>query len=139
MMREKSCGAVIYRETPQGIEYLLILNKKAEAKGHWGFAKGHIEPGETEVQTAKREIKEETGIDAQIDTGFRAVSHYVPMPGVEKDAVYFAAKVNDDTIKIQESEIGDYLWCDFETAKEKLTYEADKTILRAAQKYFNEK
>ena len=39
--------------------------------GHWGFPKGHIEKDETEYETALREVKEETNIDARIIDGFR--------------------------------------------------------------------
>ena len=138
MEYEKSCGAVVYRELSGNIEYLLVLNKKKDATGHWGFAKGHVETGETEVKTATREILEETGLNVTLDTGFRAVSNYVPKPGVKKDVVYFAAKISDEEIKLQESEISDYKWCDFETAINKLTYDDDKSILRALKKYLTE-
>ena len=52
----KKCG-IIVRDPSQ--KYLLVFGKKS---GKWGFPKGHQEEGESEEETALRELKEETGI-----------------------------------------------------------------------------
>ena len=75
MSYEKSCGAVVFRKYHGNIELLLI---KHVVGGHWSFPKGHVEPGETETETAIREIKEETGIDVELNTTFREVVSYSP-------------------------------------------------------------
>ena len=64
MPREKSAGAIIYRMENDVPQYLLLhYTPSNEGKrGQWGFAKGHVEQGENDIQTAKREISEETGI-----------------------------------------------------------------------------
>ncbi|MBQ7975641.1 MAG: NUDIX domain-containing protein, partial [Clostridia bacterium] len=54
MIKEKSCGAVIYRTVDGTRQYFLLLNRKNNAKGHWGFPKGHTEAGENEYETASR-------------------------------------------------------------------------------------
>ena len=59
MRHEKSCGGLIYREH-DGETQLLLL--KHRCGGHWSFPKGHMEAGETEMETALREIREETGL-----------------------------------------------------------------------------
>lgn len=64
MFHEKSCGAIVYRRFHGNIEILLIKHINS---GHWSFPKGHVENGETEMETAKREIMEETSIDVIID------------------------------------------------------------------------
>ncbi len=132
MKYEKSCGAVIWRSAGKKHEYLLILNKKGDADGHWGFPKGHVEEGETEEQTAKREILEETGLVADTFTdGFRVVSTYSPAPNVEKDAVYFLCNIENSNISLQESEVAGFRWCDFDSAKKLLTF--DDLILKKAE------
>ena len=56
MLEEKSCGAIVYNNEGK----VLIVQHNA---GHWDFPKGHVENNETEVETAVREVKEETNID----------------------------------------------------------------------------
>ena len=56
MKREKSCGAVVFREGAKGPEVLLIKHKNG---GHWAFPKGHVEKKETEAQKAGEENKAE--------------------------------------------------------------------------------
>lgn len=58
MKYEKSCGAIV-------IEDGKVLLVKHNA-GHWDFPKGHVEEGETEFETAIREVKEETNIDIKL-------------------------------------------------------------------------
>ncbi len=137
MIYEKSCGAVVYR-IHEGIrEYLLIFNKKGGAKGHWGFPKGHVEGSETEKETAEREIMEETGITAEVDAAFRAVSTYSPREGVMKDVVYFVAEVTNPDIVLQKSEVADFMWADYETAMQTLTHQ--EGILEKAEAYLIER
>ena len=72
MIKEKSCGAVVYKY--ENNEILVLLEKMK--KGHISIPKGHVENDETEIQTALREIKEETNLDVVIDTGFKEVISY---------------------------------------------------------------
>ena len=58
MKREKSCGALVYRITQSGQKELLFIKHRHGTQ--WSFPKGHMEEGESEVQTALREVKEET-------------------------------------------------------------------------------
>lgn len=132
MSYEKSCGAVVFRENKVR-EYLIIFNKKGNAVGHWGFPKGHVEKNETEIETAVREIFEETGLKPEFIEGFREMSRYSPKEGVDKEVVYFLAESKDDTVSIQESELSDYRWCVFDEACHLLTF--DENILKSAENF----
>lgn len=90
---EKSCGAVVFRNSAGGPAFLLIRHVNG---GHWAFPKGHMEPGESEEETAIREIREETGLSVRLDTGFRRAVRYAPKPGVDKDVVYFLGSPDPD-------------------------------------------
>ena len=136
MKYEKSCGAVIWRNADGAREYLLVLNKKGNVSGHWGFPKGHVEPGESEEETARREIFEETGLTVtNFADSFRRVNRYSPRQNVEKDAVYFLAEVENTDIRIQLSEIAEYRWCGYEKAAEIITH--DSEILKAAEDFLS--
>lgn len=126
MKEEKSCGAVISRESGDGIEILLIRHKNG---GHWSFPKGHVEDGETEEQTALREIREETGLQVRLDQAFRHTVSYSPKELVWKEVVYFAAAVLSGQEHVQPEEISDMGWFTPAQAEERITYENDQKIL----------
>lgn len=133
MMREKSCGALVYRKKEDQYELLLI---KHRCGGHWSFPKGHVEAGENELQTALREIKEETGLEVQLHDGFRQSVEYFPKPHVKKQVVYFLGfPPRDDTVVRQEEEISEYRWCRLDIADELVTFKNDKNLIRAAQRF----
>lgn len=131
MTFEKSCGAVIIRKKTTNIETLIIQM----LGGHWSFPKGHVEKDETEVETALREIKEETNLDVVIDTRFREITTYSPKPEVLKDVIYFIAIPKTTEVIIQKEELQSAKWLEIHEALNLVTYEDDKKILKKAIKY----
>jgi 8-oxo-dGTP pyrophosphatase MutT (NUDIX family) len=129
--REKSCGAIVVRHTQSGWQVLLVRHNA----GHWGFPKGHTEDGETEAQTALREIHEETGLTVQLDPGFRRSVAYSPREGVEKQVVYFLAEPLWGEERPQLSEVAALRWCAFVEAGALITYENDRSLLAEAAAY----
>lgn len=130
MIHEKSCGAIVYRRFHGNIEILLIKHINS---GHWSFPKGHVENSETEIETAIREIKEETNIDVIIDPTFRETVTYSPKRDTIKIVVYFLAKAKNVNFSPQEDEIAEVRWVDMAYATRLLTYENDKTIVAKAK------
>jgi bis(5'-nucleosidyl)-tetraphosphatase len=118
MKSEKSCGAIVLSPGHTNRKVLLI---KHENGGHWAFPKGHVENDETEVETALREIKEETGLDADLSTAFRKSVSYSPAPGVMKEVVYFIAFAHTETIEKQDAEVTDFAWMPFNEALQAIT------------------
>jgi len=129
---ENSCGAVVYRIINDEPRFLLIRNK---CSAHWGFPKGHMEPGETAEETAIREVLEEAGIRIQLLPDFFAKSEYTIQGRVEKSVTLFLAKTPDTSTTIQREEIEDYLWLSFDKAVETLRFENDRGILRSANNF----
>lgn len=135
MQHEKSCGAIVYRKFHGNTEILLI---KHVGSGHWSFPKGHVEEGESEIETAKREILEETGIDVLIDPTFRETVSYSPKKDTQKIVVYFLAKAKNYDFTAQEEEIAQIRWVEIGHAAQLLTYENDKTIVSHAKNAIRE-
>lgn len=130
---ESSCGAVVFRkdETDQK-RFLLIRNKRS---AHWGFPKGHVEPGETNEQTAKREVLEETGIEIELLPDFSRRSDYTIQGKIEKSVIIFLAKTTQEDYVMQQEEIEECGWFSFESAMRTLNYDNDKRILTQAHQY----
>lgn len=128
MIREKSCGAVIYTVKDGQVLYLLEKMKK----GHISLCKGHVEGAETERETASREILEETALTVRFLDGFRETIEYSPYPGCRKEVVFFLAKADHTRTVPQESEVREILWAAEEDAIRMLTHDSDKNTLRRA-------
>lgn len=125
MLKEKSCGAVIFRKHQDSYQFMIV---KQRFGLHFGFPKGHVEENESELMTAKREVKEEVGLDIKIFEHLRDVTSYSPRPSVNKEVVYFLAEATSEEVIPQEEEIDVALWVNQEDVLDKLTYDSDKLI-----------
>jgi len=136
MTKEKSCGALVYRKQGEDIQMLVLRHKMG---GHWSFPKGHVEKGETETQTALREVLEETGLSIQLMDGFREMVSYSPRPGVSKDVVYFLGYAEDSRTVMQEEEISEIRWVNLGGIGNYLTYDNDRMLIRAIKRFLRKK
>ncbi|HJJ48605.1 MAG TPA: NUDIX domain-containing protein [Methanocorpusculum sp.] len=132
--REKSCGAVIWRPCAGGHEFLMIRHGN-----HWSFPKGHMEGKESEIQTALREIKEETNLDVALDSRFREVVTYRTKLGHFKDVVFFIAQPIYGRERPQVEEIQALGWFTYDEALPLVTFATDNDVLNAAERYINAK
>lgn len=133
MVREKSCGGIIFQKKENTLEYLLVQM----TRGHWSFPKGHVENNESELETARREIKEETNVDVQLLSDFKEVVSYSPKPNVMKDVVYFLGTPLSTNVIRQEAEIKTVRWVKEDEVKELLTYDNDQKLFDKAQAYIH--
>ena len=135
MQYEKSCGAVVFTRVNGEIRYVLAQN----LEGYYGFPKGHVEAGETEIETALREIREEVGLSPQLIEGFRTCDeHPIPKkPGVIKQVVYFLAEYADQQIAFQKEELLSAPLVSYEEAMKLFVFEGSKRILTEANAFLN--
>lgn len=113
---EKSCGVLPYRTVNGAREYLLVFETFSKC---WSLPKGHIEAGETEEQTALRELFEETGLTAQLDLQRRAAIEYPISDVARKQVVFFLGEVAGEP-KVRTGEIDRYKWVSAEELKDYL-------------------
>lgn len=120
-IEEKSCGCIIFDENKN----VLLIKENI---GDWGFPKGHVEHDETEEDTAKREVKEETNLDVEIDSKKRYTMYYTTDKGKYKEVVLFLAKkIGGELIK-QDDEIAEARWVDMYDVTKILTYDNTKDL-----------
>lgn len=133
----KSCGYVAYKQIGNKNFYLIIKGKNGDV----GFPKGHTEQGESEMQTAIRELMEETGVRVEHIDGFRRQIEYkLPrVPDAIKQTVYFLGRCVTEKIIIQETEVAKAGFMSYESALEALTFEETKKILTDAEAFINSK
>lgn len=134
MLREKSCGAVVFIKKNASTNYLLLNY----AAGHWDFVKGNVEPNESEKETVIRELKEETSItNAQFIDDFKeTVAYFYRRQGltIHKEVVFFLIEAYTDKVQLSFEHIG-YAWLDYPTALEKLTFKNAKDVLQKAHDF----
>jgi 8-oxo-dGTP pyrophosphatase MutT (NUDIX family) len=135
-MQERSAGTVLFNENDGKVEYLLLHYPT----GHWDFAKGHIEEDEAELETVRREIKEETSIDnIEFMDGFRRkIVYNYKRRGklVNKEVIFYLAKTNTKNVKLSFEHQG-YRWLTYDDAMKVLTYKNAKMILEEANKFLS--
>ncbi|MBF0519036.1 MAG: N-acetyltransferase [Nitrospirae bacterium] len=126
---ERSYGIIAVYEQGGKPLFLLIQHNA----GHWAFPKGHANAGETPIDTAKREMEEETSVtDYKLYDHPPFIENYIVTrqgKPVNKTVLYFLALVKEKTVKIQESEIADYKWADFSEALATVTFNEGKELL----------
>lgn len=137
MADERSAGAVVFYQEGRAEPEYLLLHYTA---GHWDFPKGNIEAGESEVQAATREIREETGItDVEFLDGFRMKIEYRYRHGrrvVLKEVVLFLARTHTRQVTLSHEHVG-FAWRKFDDALDHLTYSNAMNILSAAKDYLH--
>ena len=127
MIKEKSCGIVVFDDNNK----VLLIKHNG---GHISFPKGHVEEGESDKETAFREVKEETGIEAKILSDKTYMNTYSPKEGYIKDVYYFVGKKIGGELNPQLEEVSICDFFDYENALKTLTYDIDRNILKEAIK-----
>jgi bis(5'-nucleosidyl)-tetraphosphatase len=148
MPKETSAGAVIFRKEGNQILYLLLHYEA----GHWDLPKGHIEKNETEIETVKREVEEETGVqDIKIIDGFKEWIKYSfrdtynlkggskeKAPFIFKIVTFYLAETKTKEIRISFEHTG-YRWLPYTEAMEQLTFRKAREILEKANNFLKTK
>lgn len=133
MLIEKSSGVIVFRRD-QDIQYLLLHYEE----GHWEFSKGNIEKGESEEQTAMRELVEETGIeDVKLFEDFREkINYFYRRQGktVSKEVVFLLGETKSKDVKISH-EHTEYSWLTLNKSLELLTFDNSKKMLKKADNF----
>ena len=132
MIEETSAGIVLFRKEESKKLFLLLHYPS----GHWDFVKGKMEKGESIHQTAVREAKEETGImDIVFLNDFEEwINYNFQHEGelIDKKVVFFLAETKTKDVEISHEHLN-YIWMDYNSAMEKITFDNAKNVLTKAQ------
>jgi 8-oxo-dGTP pyrophosphatase MutT (NUDIX family) len=144
MTVEKSAGAVIFRKENNKIYYLLLHypSSSRAKRDYWDFSKGHIEKGEKEIDTVKREVEEETGLkDIEFLGGFKSgIRYFFRFQGqnILKFVTFYLAETKEEEVKISKEHIG-FAWLPYEEAEARLKFKNAKEILKKANDFLSRK
>jgi 8-oxo-dGTP pyrophosphatase MutT (NUDIX family) len=142
--RERSAGVIVFRTDLFGHrEYLLL-----DYGRHWDYPKGHIEPGESDLDAARRELHEETGLNGvEILDGFGREIRYVfrvragkrgrsagSTRVVHKTVTYFLGRSNGADVRLS-AEHHAFAWLPFDEAMRQISHASSRDVLRHAEAF----
>jgi 8-oxo-dGTP diphosphatase len=132
-----SAGGVVYRRTEDGhIEVVLASRRTRRGDLAWGLAKGGIEDGETREDAAVREVREETGLRAEIeeDLGDTRYMYVWEDVRIRKTVHFFLMRHTGGDIGDRDDEMEEIRWFPLERALKRAAYRGERDVLaRAAE------
>jgi 8-oxo-dGTP pyrophosphatase MutT (NUDIX family) len=130
--RERSAGGVVVR----GSELIAIVPCRRAADGSpvLGLPKGHIDPGETPLQAALREVREETGVTAELLEELGEVRYWYHRGGrtIAKSVIFYLLLYIEGDLADHDDEVEEASWMELERAVAELTYDGEREIARQA-------
>ncbi|MEP6973100.1 MAG: NUDIX hydrolase, partial [Actinomycetota bacterium] len=133
---EVSAGGVVYRRQDDGVEVILAARRTRRGDLAWGLAKGGIEADETTEQAAIREVREETGIEAEIETSLGETRYFYVWEDVRirKTVHFFLMRATGGDPNDRDDEMEDVKWFPLERALKRAAYRGEREVLgRAAE------
>lgn len=129
---EWSAGGVVVR----GTECVVIVPTRRAANGGKVLAlpKGHVDPGETPVQAAAREVREEAGVDAEYVGELGAVRYWYMRDGrrIAKQVDFFLFTYAGGDVADHDHEVERACWIPLSEATERLTYDGERDMVARA-------
>lgn len=125
-----AAGAVLWRRAAAGsgaIEIAVVHRPKYQ---DWSLPKGKLDPGETPVLAAVREVSEETGLDCRLGRYLGHVTYPIPGHRKLKRVDYWAAEVSGGEFSAN-SEVDVLSWYTLDRVMDQLSYPMDRQVMRA--------
>jgi 8-oxo-dGTP pyrophosphatase MutT (NUDIX family) len=132
--REVSAGGVVYRHGEGGVEMVLGSRRTRAGSLAWGLPKGQIDAGETPEATSVREVREETGVIAEIEDSLGAISYRYVWDEVlvDKKVHFFLMRATGGDVAEHDDELEDVEWFPIERAAKEASYPGERKVIRLA-------
>jgi 8-oxo-dGTP pyrophosphatase MutT (NUDIX family) len=124
---------VVYRreQVPQ-----IVLASRRTARGSlaWGLPKGLVERGEQPEEAAVREVREETGLVAEIRESLGDISYWYVWEGerIRKKVSFFLMEALAGDVSVHDGEMEEVRWFPVEEVVGKASYRGEKEVLQRA-------
>jgi len=133
---EVSAGGVVYRREDDAIDLALAARRTRRGQLAWGLAKGAIEHGESDEQAAVREVREETGLDAEVEADLGDIRYFYVWEGVRvrKRVHFFLMRATGGDVADHDSEMEEVRWFSLRTAIKRAAYKGEREVIERAAK-----
>jgi 8-oxo-dGTP pyrophosphatase MutT (NUDIX family) len=130
--RELSAGGVVVRDG----EVIVIVPTRRGAQGQrvLGLPKGHVDPGETAEQAARREVREEAGVDADLVEKLGDVRYFYQRDGqrIFKMVRFYLFDYRSGTLEDHDDEVEEARWMPLQEAARALSYRGEREMVQRA-------
>lgn len=124
----RAAGCVVWLRRRGEVQFAIVHRPRYD---DWSHPKGKLDPGETELEAARREVLEETGLQGEVGPELPTVE-YVDNQGRPKVVHYWLLEHTSGEFE-QNDEVDELRWCGPAEAIELLTYPHDRVLINQAQ------
>ena len=131
---EVSAGGVVYRRSDDGVEVVLAARRTRRGDLAWGLPKGLVEPDETPEEAAVREVREETGLEAEVEASLGDIRYFYVWEGVRvrKAVHFFLMRATGGDVSLHDHEMEDVQWFPLSVALRRAKYKGEREVLQRA-------
>lgn len=131
---EVSAGGVVYRRTEDGVEMALAARRTRRGELVWGLAKGAIEPDESDEEAAVREVREETGLEAEVESDLGDIRYFYVWEGVRvrKRVHFYLMRATGGDVADHDTEMEDVRWFPMRVARKRAAYRGEREVIERA-------
>jgi 8-oxo-dGTP pyrophosphatase MutT (NUDIX family) len=135
--KEHSSGGIVFRNQDGKIEVALISRINTRGKRVWCLPKGKVESKETPEDTAKREVREETGMDAEIVKKLGSINYWIVSPEdkttVYKTVDFYLMEYKSGNVNDHDWEVEEVRWMDIDSALQIMEYPSEREMMLKAK------
>jgi 8-oxo-dGTP pyrophosphatase MutT (NUDIX family) len=141
--QQVSAGGVAFRRAARGAEIVLIRPRGTE---RWQLPKGLVDPGESPELTAKREVREETGVDGEVVAAVDTIEYWYV--GTERDGArvryhksvhFFLVAYRAGDVADHDREVAEARWVPLADALELLAFKNERAVVERAARLIEER
>jgi 8-oxo-dGTP pyrophosphatase MutT (NUDIX family) len=131
---EHSAGGVVIRRNDGDVDVALAARRTRKGDLAWGLPKGLVEEGEAPEQAALREVREETGLEAEILEPLGDISYWYVWEDerIRKKVTFFLMEATGGDVSLHDHEMEEIRWFPLQEAVRRASYPSERTVLRRA-------
>jgi 8-oxo-dGTP pyrophosphatase MutT (NUDIX family) len=131
---EHSAGGVVTRRNDGDVDVALAARRTRKGDLAWGLPKGLVEEGEGPEQAALREVREETGLEAEILEPLGDISYWYVWEDerIRKKVTFFLMESTGGDVSLHDHEMEEIRWLPLQEAVRRASYPSERTVLRRA-------